>query len=123
MKTLTTTVARILFAIPMLIFGLMHFMNAGMMAGMVPIPGGVFWVYLTGLGLVAAAISIFTQKFTKIACLLLALMLMVFVLTIHLPGVMSGDPSKMQMAMPNMLKDMALAGAALLLAGIYNKEK
>lgn len=123
MKTLTTTVARILFAIPMLIFGIMHFMNAGMMAGMVPLPGGVFWVYLTGLGLVAAAISIFTQKFTKIACLLLAVMLMMFVLTIHLPGVMSGDPAKMQMAMPNMLKDMALAGAALLLAGIYNKEK
>lgn len=122
MKTLTTTVARILFAIPMLIFGMMHFMNAGMMAGMVPLPGGVFWVYLTGLGLVAAAISIFTQKFTKIACLLLAVMLMMFVLTIHLPGVMSGDPAKMQMAMPNMLKDMALAGAALLLAGIYNKE-
>lgn len=122
MKTLTTTVARILFAIPMLIFGMMHFMNAGMMAGMVPLPGGVFWVYLTGLGLVAASISIFTQKFTKIACLLLAVMLMMFVLTIHLPGVMSGDPAKMQMAMPNMLKDMALAGAALLLAGIYNKE-
>lgn len=122
MKTLTTTVARILFAIPMLIFGMMHFMNAGMMAGMVPLPGGVFWVYLTGLGLVAAAISIFTQKFTKIACLLLAVMLMMFVLSIHLPGVMSGDPAKMQMAMPNMLKDMALAGAALLLAGIYNKE-
>ncbi|MGE0566428.1 MAG: DoxX family protein [Bacteroidia bacterium] len=122
MKTLTTTVARILFAIPMLIFGMMHFMNAGMMAGMVPLPGGVFWVYLTGLGLVAAAISIFIQKYTKIACLLLAVMLMMFVLTIHLPGVISGDPAKMQMAMPNMLKDMALAGAALLLAGIYNKE-
>lgn len=122
MKTLTTTIARILFAIPMLIFGMMHFMNAGMMAGMVPLPGGIFWVYLTGLGLVGAAISILTQKFTKIACLLLAAMLMIFVLTIHLPGVMSGDPSQMQMAMPNMLKDMALSGAALLLAGIYNKE-
>lgn len=122
MKTLTTTVARIIFAIPILIFGMMHFMNAGMMAGMVPIPGGVFWVYLTGLGLVAAAISIFTQKYTKIACLLLGAMLMIFALTIHLPGVMSGDPATMQMAMPNLLKDMALSGAALLLAGIYNKE-
>ena len=122
MKTLTTTVARIIFAIPILILGMMHFMNASMMAGMVPIPGGVFWVYLVELGLVGAAISIFTQKYTKMACLLLAVMLMMFVLTIHLPGVMSGDPAKMQMAMPNMLKDMALAGAALLLAGIYNKE-
>lgn len=122
MKTLTTTVARFLFAIPMLIFGMMHFMKADMMSGMVPLPGGVFWVYLTGLGLVAAAISIFIQKYTKVACLLLAVMLMMFVLTIHLPGVMSGDEAKMQMAMPNMLKDMALAGGALLLAGIYNKE-
>ena len=43
MKILTTTIARIIFAIPFLIFGLNHFMKADMMAGMVPsfLPGGV----------------------------------------------------------------------------------
>ncbi len=57
-------VGRIVFAIPFAIFGLMHLMMANNMAGMVPtyVPGGVFWVYLTGLALVAATISIISKK-------------------------------------------------------------
>ena len=40
-------VGRILFALPFAVFGLMHFMAGGDMAGMVPSwgPGGGFWVY------------------------------------------------------------------------------
>ncbi|PJB00597.1 MAG: DoxX family protein [Ignavibacteriales bacterium CG_4_9_14_3_um_filter_30_11] len=119
MKQLTTTVARVLFAIPFLVFGLMHLMKGGDMAGYVPsfIPGGVFWVYLVGLALIAASVSIFIQKKAKLACLLLAIMLMVFVLTIHLPGVLNEET--MQMSMPNMLKDLALCGAALFFSGSF----
>jgi putative oxidoreductase len=118
MQTLTTTVARILYAVPFGIFGLLHLMSAGNMAGMVPawLPGGVFWVYLTGLALLAACVSILLQKKTKLACLLLALMLIIFVLTLHLPGVMHS--ATMQMAMGNLLKDAALAGAALTYSGL-----
>jgi len=119
MKQITTTVARVLFAIPFLVFGLMHFMKGGDMVGYIPsfIPGGVFWVYLTGLGLVAASVSILIQKKAKLACLLLAIMLMIFILTIHLPGVF--DEATMQMSMPNMLKDLALCGAALFFSGSF----
>jgi len=115
MDTLTTTGARILYALPMAIFGLFHFMGADDMAGMVPsfIPGGVFWVYLTGAALILAAVAILIQKKARLACLLLAAMLIVFVLTIHLPGL----SENMQASMPNLLKDLALAGAALGFAG------
>ena len=118
MKALTTVVAKILFAVPMLLFGIMHFMNAGAMSGMVPgfLPAPVFWVYLTGLALVAASVSIMTGYKTRLASLLLALMLASFVLLIHLPGVM--NPDTWQMSMPSLLKDTALAGAALFIAGI-----
>ena len=118
MKLLTTTVARYVFAIPFGIFGLFHFLNASQMAGMVPIPGGVIWVYLTGVALLAACISIIIQKYTRWACLLLALMLIIFVLTLHLPGVF--DEATRQMSMPNLLKDTALAGGALILADKYD---
>jgi len=123
MKTLTTIVARILFAVPFFIFGLFHFMKANAMAGAVPsyIPGGIFWVYLSGLGFVLAAISIVIQVQTKLACLLLAGVLIFFVLTMHLPGVIAGGPM-MQMAMMGLLKDTALAGAALAFAGMYDKK-
>ncbi len=116
MKALTSSVARILFALPMLIFGLFHFMNAGQMAGMVPgfIPGGVFWVYLTGLALIAAGVSFLINKYVKIAGLLLAIMLLIFVLTIHLPSVAGGN----QQSMSALLKDFGLMAAALMVSGM-----
>lgn len=122
MNALTGMVARLLYAIPMAVFGLLHFMNAGSMSGYVPsfIPGGVFWVYLTGLALLAAAVSIIIEKKTRLACILLGVMLLVFVLTIHLPGVIGGE---MQPNMPNLLKDMALAGGAWFIAGQYEDEE
>jgi uncharacterized membrane protein len=72
MQALTTTVARVLFALPFGIFGLLHFMGGQNMAGMVPawIPGGVFWVYLTGLAHIAATVSIIAQKKARLASLL-----------------------------------------------------
>lgn len=120
MKNLSK-IGQIIFTVPMVVFGIMHFMNAGDMAGMVPsfIPGGVFWVYITGLALIAASVSIWINKLTFLASLLLGIMLMVFVLTIHLPGVMNEETMQMSMAM--MLKDLGLAGGAFLIAGI-NKE-
>lgn len=83
------------------------------MAGMVPIPGGVIWVYLTGVALIAAAVAILIDKKAKLASFLLAVLLLVFVLTIHLKGAMGGD----QMAMASLLKDLAIAGGALVFAG------
>ncbi|RMH62758.1 MAG: DoxX family protein [Calditrichaeota bacterium] len=112
MTVLTGTVARYMFALPFAIFGLFHFMNAGAMAGMVPIPGGVFWVYLTGLALILASVSILINKQAKLATLLLGCMVLLFALLIHLPGAM--HPDTMAMSMPNFLKDTALAGAAWL---------
>ncbi|MBW8050502.1 MAG: DoxX family protein [Cytophagales bacterium] len=123
MEILTTTVARIIFALPFGIFGVMHFMGAKDMGGMVPsfIPGGVFWIYLTGAALVAACISIIIQKMAKLSCLLLALMLLLFILTMHIPGLM--NEMTMQMSMMSLLKDMALMGGALTYAGIFAKEE
>jgi uncharacterized membrane protein len=107
---------KILFCVPFLAFGIMHLMNANQMAGMVPsyFPGGGVWIYITGLAEIAAAISILSGKQTKLATMLLAVLLIIFVLTIHLPGV--SNPDTQQMAMASLLKDLGLAGAALMLS-------
>jgi uncharacterized membrane protein len=104
-----------LFALPMAIFGIFHFMNGAAMAGMVPsfVPGGVLWVYVTGAALIAAAVAIITGKKAKLASFLLAVLLLIFVLTIHLQGAMAGD----QASMASLLKDLGLAGGALVFAG------
>ncbi len=115
MSSLTTIGARILYAVPMAIFGIFHFTSAQDMSGMVPsfLPAPTIWVYITGLALILAAVAILIQKKARLACLLLALMLIVFVLTVHVPGL----SENMQSSMPNLLKDTALAGGALCLAG------
>ena len=79
------------------------------MAGMVPIPGGVIWVYLTGLALVLAAVSMIIKKKMALATMLLGIMLVIFALSIHLPG---GQDS-----MPMLLKDLGLAGGAFFISG------
>ena len=115
-------VGRILFALPLAAFGLLHFVGAQMMAGMVPayVPGGIVWVYITGAGLILAAISIIANRFTVLSGVLLGIMLLSFVVTVHLP--MLSNPEMAQTAMPSVLKDTALAGAAFLIAGLGLKE-
>lgn len=110
------------FAIPFAVFGVMHLMNAESMAGMAPF-GGVFIVYLTGLALIAGAISIVIGKFDKLAAALLAVFLVLTTLLIHVGGV-SNAANEMAAAvsMTNLLKDISLAGAALLYAGSLAKD-
>ena len=105
-----------LFIIPFLIFGLLHFVGADQMAAMAP--GGKAMVYFTGLALIAAAVSVFIGKYDRLAMMLLALMLILFVAIIHAPAAAGGSEA----AMPSLLKDIALAGGALLYAGAYAKD-
>jgi uncharacterized membrane protein len=109
-------IGRYLFIIPIAIFGLFHFMGANDMAGMVPswMPGGVLWVYLTGAALILSVVAFFMNKKAKLAMTLLGVMLLIFVLLLHLPGVLGGN----QMSMPMLLKDTALAGGAFILSGL-----
>jgi putative oxidoreductase len=121
MKNLVGISGRILFSLPFLVFGVFHLMNSGAMAGMVPsyLPGGIFWVILTGLALIAAAISLYIKKMVRLAMLLLALFLVITALAIQLPGLSNPNPQMAQMALPGLLKDLGLAGAALFMAFHY----
>ncbi|MEM7413885.1 MAG: DoxX family protein [Gemmatimonadota bacterium] len=112
------TVGKFLFAIPMAVFGILHFMAAGDMAGMVPsfVPGGVIWVYITGIALIAAAVAIIANKQAVLATQLLGVMLLIFALSIHLVALIGGD----QAAMASLLKDTALAGGAFVLSGVLD---
>ena len=112
-----------LYAAVMAIFGLGHLGNASAMAPMVPIPGGVVWIYVTGIALIAAAVSIFIGKFDKLAATLLALMLIIFALSVQMQGMMgAADEMAKQGFMGNMMKDLALAGAALMYANSVAKD-
>ncbi|MBL7702256.1 MAG: hypothetical protein JNM14_08395 [Ferruginibacter sp.] len=108
---LATRLAEIIFALAMGFFGVLHFMHIDAMSGMVPdfIPGdGKLWIYITGGGLIAAALAIIINKLRTVACYLLAVMLLIFVFAIHLQPALDGNPG-------SLLKDTALAMAAIII--------
>lgn len=103
-----------LYIIPIGIFGLMHFASAGEMAQMMPewMPLKTVLIYLTGVALIAATVALIINKKAKLAMTLLAVEILSIMVFIHLAKVIGGD----QMAMAQVLKDTALAGAALYIA-------
>jgi uncharacterized membrane protein len=110
-QILSHGVLRVIFAIPFAAFGVMHLMSAANMQGMVPsyIPGGIIWVYIIGVLLILGAVSFILNKSAQLGGYVLGGLMLIFVLTIHLPAVLGGD----QNAMGGLLKDTALMAAAL----------
>jgi uncharacterized membrane protein YphA (DoxX/SURF4 family) len=111
-------IGRTVYAIPFGVFGVMHLLSASKMTGAVPawLPAPEFWVYLTGVALLVACLAMITGKLVRPAAIWLAVLLGVFILTIHIPGL--ANPERVQMAMMSLLKDTSLLGAALLLAAV-----
>ncbi|MFI5155065.1 MAG: hypothetical protein ACHQEM_02715 [Chitinophagales bacterium] len=118
-----TRIGTIMYALVIGFFGINHFLNASGMATSVPsfFHGGVFWIYLTGAALIAAAIAFLIGRQTKLAGLLLAVFLIIIVLSIHLPAIINA-PDEMASRIPlsNLIKDTGLAGGALMIAGKGN---
>lgn len=121
MNALTGTAGRIIFGVPFILFGIGHLMNAAMMTGMVPVPGGIIWIYVTGIAMILAGIAAITKIQGQLAMLLLALLLLVYIVTIHIPNLMK--PETMMMGMMGLYKDLGLMGGALVIAGVFSSEK
>jgi len=122
MKTFTTA-GRLLFAIPFALFGINHFLMTDYYVGMLTsfIPLGAYTIILTGIMLLVVSICLITKKFIKQATLGLALLLFIFIVTIHIPHLFNGpDKSATLIAL---LKDVSLMGGSIMIAGIYSEEK
>lgn len=110
------------YAIPFIFFGVFHFTGASDMARMFfgDCPIGIHLVYVSGLALLLAGISIIINKKARLAVLLLALLLFIIIVSLHIPGMMNAaDEMAMQLSMTALLKDLALMGAALSYAKLF----
>ena len=114
---------RILVAIPFLVLGVMHFANAEQLVGAVPF-GGIFMVYLTGVGDIAVALGLITGWQLKWAGLLGAVLALAYAFGVHLPAVMAAgdDQATMAASMGNFLKDFGLAGGSLMAAYLADRK-
>jgi putative oxidoreductase len=122
MKKLTTF-GRILFAFPFAIFGINHFLMMDYYVGMLTsfIPLGAYTIILTGIMLIVASISILFKKFVKFSTIMLAVLLLVFIITIHIPHLfIDADRTVTLIAL---LKDISLMGGSLMIAGIYSDDE
>jgi len=114
-----TRLARWLFALALLPFGLSHFVYAEVTAKLVPywLPGHFGWAYLTGAGHIAAGLAILLGILPRLAATLEALMVSIFVLTIHVPGVLGTPGDRDQWT--ELFVAGFIGGAALLVAHSY----
>jgi putative oxidoreductase len=118
-----TAIGRILFAIPFALFGINHFLMTDYYLGMLTsfIPLGAYTIILTGIMLIAVSISIISKKFVRLSTIMLAILLFIFIVTIHIPHLIKGvDTTATLIAL---LKDVSLLGGSLMIAGIYSEEE
>lgn len=108
-------IGRILFALPFGIMGLNHFLMKDYFLGMMSsfIPGGAYTILLTGAILILASILIILNFNLKLVCYGIALLLFIFIVTIHIPGLYSAN---WQIAFIELLKDTGLMGGAIMIA-------
>jgi putative oxidoreductase len=118
MNKILDSAGRILWSLPFLMFGIGHFQNATMMAGMVPgyFGPGILWIYLTGACMVLAVVAINFRQKDRLAALLAALLLIIIAVTVQFPNMSSADPNTKMMGFMGFFKDLGLAGGALVIA-------
>ena len=110
-------IARLLFAFACLVLGLSHFVFLDATVSMIPawLPARVGFAYVTGAGHFATGLALFSRVLQRLAATMEACMICVFVLLVHLPGVMAAPGSRLQWTMLYVAS--ALAGSAWVVAG------
>jgi uncharacterized membrane protein len=113
--TTNPRIATTLFAIVFFFFGLNHLIIPHVIAEWVPafFPAPLFWVYLTGIAQMVAAVALILHKQVKLAGYMLGAMVLTIALFVHLSSVFHAGSEKEQMIEVIFLgKDVALAAAA-----------
>jgi len=116
-------IGRILFALPFAAFGINHFLMMDYYLGTLTsfIPKTAFVMILTGVLLIAASISIITKRLVKLSTILLAVLLFIFIITIHIPNLIHKVDTTVTLIA--LLKDISLMGGSLMIAGTYSENE
>lgn len=109
-------VSAISLAVPLAIFGTLHFVAPDFVAGIVPsyLPWRLAWVYLVGAALFAAAMGLASRRAIRWAGLGFGTMMLLFVAMVHLPGAISAGGDRFLWTI--VLRETSFGGGGLLIA-------
>jgi uncharacterized membrane protein len=112
---------RLFYIIPMAVFGTDHFVDINGVARIVPkwMPFHVFWTYLVGIALVAAALSIILKIQGRLAAILLGCMFLLFVAMIHVHNIQTTHGARLFWAIA--LRETLFSGGAFAVASLLSK--
>jgi uncharacterized membrane protein len=99
------------------VFAAEHFLAARDLAPIVPhwLPAPLFWTYLVGAALLAAAISFIAWRSVRWSAALLALLFLIIVATIDLPSLPASLHDRISWTLT--VRELAFASGAMVLAG------
>lgn len=116
-----TAIPIYVFSIIIALFGAAQILNAGDMSANVPsyLPAPKVFTILSGIALLLAAVAFIIDRFARLAGYLLALLLIVIVFAVDVPGAVTAESNTARsLFITNALKDAAIAMAALVIGNL-----
>jgi uncharacterized membrane protein len=113
-------VGRFFFAITLVVFGIDHFIYPAFVATLVPawIPGHLFWTYFAGVALIAGGVGMMVKSTTRVASLLVGIMIFLWLLMLHIPRAIADPRTGVGNEWTSVFEALAFSGIGFMLAAM-----
>lgn len=113
----------ILFSMPIISFGILHFLHAKDVADYVPawVPNRLFWTYLAGTALIGSGLAIILKIKSGLAATLLGIMIFIWFIVLHVPRVIASPGAYLGSEITSAFIALAYSGIAFVIAGASKK--